>query len=427
MDHALLPTLAAFVGIDWATTHHDLALQVADGTTSEQSRIAHTPEAITQWLSTMQTRFGGQAIGIAMETSRGPLVHALLEAPFVMLYPINPRSLQRFREAFAPSGAKDDAPDAQLLLSLLVKHRDQLACWRPEDVDTRTLSRLVEYRRSAIALRTQLTLQLQAALKEYFPQAQEWAGEDLTSPLACEFLRRWPTLAALQRARPSTVNRFYTMHHCRRGALIAKRLAEIATAVPLTRDPAVIDSTTRFVALLAQQLGTLRPSIAQLDADIAQRFAAHADAAIFRSVPGAGAAFAPRLLSAFGTDRSRFPSAVDMQQRAGIAPITIRSGRHEQVCWRWSASNFLRQTFHEFAGHSVRHSTWAKAFYRQQRVRGKSHHAAIRALAYKWIRILWRCWQDGTAYDEARYTRALARRGSPLTRLLPNPSIEATA
>ena len=145
---------------------------------------------------------------------------------------------------------------------------------------------------------------------------------------------------------------------------------------------------------------------------------AHADADSFRSLPGAGAACAPRLLAAFGSDRCRFPAAVAMQPRAGIASITVRSGQQEQVRWRWCTNTVRRQTFHEFAGHSVRHCLWAKRFYHQQRTRGTSHHAALRALAFKWIRILWRCWHDHTVYDDARYTSALTLRGAPLTSAL---------
>ena len=406
--------LAALIGIDWADQHHDVALQVAGSAAIEECRLPHTPNALAAWLAALAARFGGQPVGIALETSRGPLVHALLEVPFVVLYPVNPRSLRRFREAFTPSGAKDDAPDARLLLALLVKHRDQLTPWRPDDPAIRTLRALVERRRSAVDLRTQLTLQLQAALKEYFPQALTWAGTELASPLACAFLRRWPTLAALQRARPATVRRFYTTHGCRRAARLDAHLAEIATAVPLTRDPAIVEPNARFVQLLVGQLAALGPSLADLDAEIAARFAAHPDAALFQSLPGAGAALAPRLLVAFGTDRTRYPSAADVQQRAGIAPVTVRSGRSCQVHWRWAVPTFLRQTFHEFANHSILHSAWARAFYHTQRARGKTHHAAVRALAFKWIRIIWRCWQDRMPYDEARYTRALLVRGSPI-------------
>lgn len=415
--HPLLPPLAAAIGIDWASDHHDIAVQPTAGAV-EECQVTHTPEALRQWLADLERRFAGQPIGIAVETSRGPLVQALLEAPFVVLYPINPRSLRRFRETFSPNGAKDDAPDARLLLALLVQHRERLVAWTPDDERTRLLRRLVEQRRRAIGLRTQLVQQLHATLAESFPQALAWAGEDLASPMACAFLQRWPTLAALQRARPSTVRHFYTQHGCRRAARIDARLTEIHSAVALTRDPAVLTSSGLMLQLLVRQLDALRPSVAALEAAIAQHFAAHADAPIFTSLPGAGAALAPRLLAAFGTDRRRFSSAAEVQQHSGIAPITVKSGRSCQVQWRWATATFLRQSFHEFAHHSIQHSAWASSYYAQQRRRGKTHHAAVRALAFKWIRIIWRCWQDRTPYDEARYHAALHRHQSPLFPLL---------
>ena len=73
-----------------------------------------------------------------------------------------------------------------------------------------------------------------------------------------------------------------------------------------------------------------------------------------------------------------------------------------------------RQTFVEWAGETIPRSFWAAAYYRQQRDRGCSHQAALRALAFKWIRILYCCWQDRTPYDESTYLHALKRRGSPL-------------
>jgi transposase len=420
MLHPALPPLAAVIGIDWASDHHDVALQpLAPGAGPvEAYKLAHTPTALRHWLAELARRFAGQPIGIALETSRGPLVHALLEAPFVVLYPINPRSLRRFREAFSPNGAKDDAPDSQLLLALLVRHRERLVAWTPEDERTRLLRRLVEHRRSAIELRTQLVQQLQATLADSFPQALAWAGDDLASAMACAFLRQWPTLDAVQRARASTVRQFYTRQGCRQWTRIEARLADQRTAVPLTTDAAVITSGVLRTQLLVRQLDALRPSLATLDATVAAHFAAHAEAPLFASFPGAGAALAPRLLVALGSDRQRFSSAAALQQQTGIAPITRRSGRQRSVTWRWATSTFLRQTFHEFANHSILHSAWAAAFYAAQRRRGKSHHVAVRALAFKWIRIIWRCWQDHQPYDSARYERALAHRGSPLCELL---------
>ena len=417
------PIFAAFVGIDWADDHHDIALQAADGAPIEARRLSHTPDALAHWLATLATRFGGQPIAVALETSRAPLVYALREASFIVLYPVNPRSLRRFREAFAPNGAKDDAPDARLLLELLVKHRAQLRPWQPDDATTRALTYLVEQRRTVVDLRTQLTQQLIAALKDYFPQALEWAGDDLAGPMACRFLQQWPTLDAIERARPTTLRRFYTEHRCRSAARIERRLTAIRTAHPLTRDAALIASRAVYVKLLTHQLDALRPGLAALDATIAEHFATHPDAPLFAALPGAGAALAPRLLVAFGTDRTRFPSAAAMQTHAGIAPITIRSGRQCRVQWRHATSTFLRQTLHEFAHHSVLHCAWARACYAQLRARGKSHHAAVRALAFKWIRILWRCWHDRVPYDGARYERALALRHSPLSQhLSPAPA-----
>lgn len=410
---------AAWLGIDWASAHHDVALQVAGSDAIEEFQVPHSPEALAAWLATLRARFGGRPLGIALETSRGPLVAALLEVPFVRLYPVNPRSLRRFREVFSPNGAKADAPDARLLLQLVVQHRAQLHRWQPDTEATRLLAQLVEERRAAIDLRTHLVQQLGATLAEYFPQAREWAGDDLAAPMALAFLRQWPTLAAVQRARPTTVRQFYTRHRCRSAERMAARLAAMRTATPLTRDAALITSRGYRVERLVAQLGALAPSLARLEAAIAAHFAAHPEAALFANLPGAGAVLAPRLLVAFGTDRDRFPSAQAVQTHAGIAPITVRSGRSMQVRWRWATSSFLRQTFHEFAHHSIGSAPWAKAFYAQQRRRGHSHQAAVRALAFKWIRILWRCWYDRVPYDEARYETALTRRHSPLSKLLP--------
>ena len=412
-----LPPLAAVIGLDWADRHHDLSLQLAGSGAGpavvERCRLAHTPEALAAWLTALAARVGGGAVGIAVETSRGPLLHALLAHPWVIVYPVNPRSLQRFRATFTPSGAKDDPTDADLLRELLVTHRDRLRPLAPEAGATRALRTLVEHRRALVDHRTQLVLQLTAALKDYFPQVLAWVGTDLGAALATDFLATWPTLAAAQAAGPAALEQFFRAHRCTRRALVAQRVAAIAAATPLTTDPAVLEPGACYAQALATQLAALRPSVAHYDAVIAARFAAHAEAALFRSLPGSGPALAPRLLVACGTDRARFPSAAALQQYSGVAPVTVRSGRTHVVQWRRAAPTFVRQSFHEFAAQSIRYSPWARAYYAAQRARGKGHHAAVRALAYKWIRIIWRCWQTDTCYDEARYLRALQQRGSP--------------
>ena len=152
----------------------------------------------------------------------------------------------------------------------------------------------------------------------------------------------------------------------------------------------------------------------QFDRAIAQTVAQITDYSLFAALPGAGPTLAPRLLVAFGEQRDRYHDAAQLQQYSGIAPVTERSGKSSWVHWRYAAPTFLRQTFIEWAAQTIPHSFWARAFYEQQRAKGCSHQTALRALAFKWIRILFRCWQDRVPYDEAAYLNALQRRSSPL-------------
>ena len=101
-----------------------------------------------------------------------------------------------------------------------------------------------------------------------------------------------------------------------------------------------------------------------------------------------------------------------------LAPVREKSGGSLWTHWRWLAPGFLRQTWVEWAGQTVLYSPWARAYYQQMKARGKGHWAILRALAFKWVRVLWKCWKDHTPYDEARYLKQLERRGSPLAAAL---------
>jgi len=133
-----------------------------------------------------------------------------------------------------------------------------------------------------------------------------------------------------------------------------------------------------------------------------------------KSLPGAGQNYAARLTVALGTDKERWQSADELARLSGIVPVIERSGKSCRVRWRYFCPKFLRQSFHEYAGESVKHSFWARAYYEQQRARGKGHQAAVRALAFKWIRIIYKCWKTRTAYDEVKYLDGLRRKGLSL-------------
>lgn len=402
----------ALVGLDWGDTSHEVAVWDEQRQTQTSERVEHTPAALRAWIAALHARFGGAPVAVAIEQSRGAVFDALSGYAFVTLYPINPRSAARYREAFHPSLAKDDPTDAASLLDLLRKHRTELRPFVPDDASTRLLRLLTEDRRELVDQRTQHVQRMTGRLKTYYPQALRWAGA-LTTAQACDFLERWPTLQAIQRTRPSAIRAFYQRHH-HAAAWIDQRLAEIRAEVAFHDDQVITETAVLLIQSELAQIRALNASIVAYDDRIASVFAAHQDASIFESFPGAGEQLAPRLAAAFGTDRARFDSAVDVATRSGIAPVLRRSGKTATVHMRWACPKFLRQTFHEYARVSIGHSVWARAFYTQQRARGHGHHEAVRTLAYRWIRILYACWNNRTIYDESRYLQQLARRGSTL-------------
>ncbi len=407
-----LSQYTAIIGIDWADAKHDICVQTADSDAREFSRISHKVDKIDEWAQRMYQRHGGP-IAVAIELSRGPIVSALQKYNFFVIYPINPTTLAKYREAFNPSGAKDDPTDAELALDILLKHPDHFAPLNPQSVEMRTLMALVEQRRTIMNDRVRITNRLRNALKQYYPQALDWFDR-IDTPLFCDFMKQWPTLAQVKRARRATLQKFFHGHNMYRKPLIEKRFEAIQSAQPLTRDEAVITPYRLQTLTLVDQLVVTLNALQTYDREIGTLASQHPDIELFSCLPGAGPQLAPRLLVAFGEQRDRFASAAEVQKYSGIAPVTERSGNKHWVHWRWQCPTFLRQTFAEWAAQTINKSYWAGLFYYQQRAKGCTHQAAVRALAFKWIRILYRCWKTRTPYDETRYLKALKDRGSPL-------------
>ncbi len=404
---------AALLGIDWSDSKHDICLIEPTTGRREATTLLHSPESIGEWAAALRARFGGQKVAVCLEQSRGPLIYALMKYDFITLYPVNPSTLSRYREAFSPSRRKDDSADAAYLAELLSSHRDHLRAWHPDSEQTRTLRYLVEHRRRLVDDRTRISNRMTSLLKSYFPQVLDWFP-DIRTTLVCDFLLRWPSLESLRRVRRETLTKFFRAHNSVRKEAIEKRVEAIRQAVPLVTDQAVIASSVLMVKALASQMKTTLAAIAEFDTEVAALCAVNEDFALLKSLPGAGQNYAARLTAALGADRGRWQSADELAQLSGIAPVIERSGQSCRVRWRYFCPKFLRQSFHEYAAQSVRHSFWAKAYYEQQRARGKSHQAAVRALAFKWIRIIYRCWQTRTPYDEVKYLEGLRRKGSSL-------------
>lgn len=408
---------AAYIGLDWGDRKHSVHLLVAGQRKSESFELEQKPEALHEWVAQLQERFRGGLIALAIEQRKGAVIHALMMYAFLVLYPINPKALARYREAFQTSGAKDDPTDSELLLDFLSKHSDKLRPWVADSELTRKLQALCEQRRKLVNRRVALVNRITSLLKQYFPQALDWIG-DVGSIQACDFLERWPTLQAVQALHKNELQAFYRRHNCRKASVIAERLGQIARARPLTTDPAIIEPYSLIVEASAVQLRSLIRAIQRMDKRIAELFSQHPEHDLFDSFPGAGPVCGPRLLIVLGTDRSRWTSAVELQSHSGIAPVTEKSGNSCWIHHRLACAKFVKQTFHEFADQSIRYSAWARAYYDLLRDRGKDHHAALRALAYKWIRIIFRCWKDCKPYNEETYIQSLRRHGSPIIKKL---------
>lgn len=412
---------AAYIGLDWGDQKHAVCL--ATGGQYVTTDLAQEADDIEAWAGELRTRFGGRPIAVCLEQSRGALVYALLKYEFLVLFPINPKQLSSYRDAFVPCGPKDDPTDAELLCLFVEQHHARLRKWRPDDESTRTLRLLVEDRRRWVDERTALKNRLRQRLKEYFPLALQLAGDDLDGDWFLRLLKKYPSHGELRRANPRTLAKLFPK---RRRVSDDEgenpRLTLVRSSSPLVTDQAVILTHRLDVLHIVRIIIQLNETVAEYDREIARRMAQHCDAELFQSFPAAGAALAPRLAVAFGTDRERFSSAVEIQQLSGIAPVLKRSGKSCLVHRRLACSKFLRQTFHEYADHSRKQSAWARAYYRMLKARGMGHHCALRSLAFKWQRIMYHCWKTRTMYDEARHIQQLSRRNSPLLAYLELPS-----
>jgi hypothetical protein len=401
-----------FVGLDWANKKHDVCVQVGDSAKRSFEVISHSPDSIDTWLKELHLKSKGN-IAVAVELTKGPIVYALQKYSFVTVFPIHGLTLSQYRKALYPSGAKDDPMDAELALDMMLNYPNKVKPLKPSSDDCRTLSLLVEHRRSLVDDKRSNANKLINALKQYYPQPLDWFSHR-DSELFCDFLIKWPTLDSVKLARTTSIEKFFSTRGGNSAVNTAKRVAGIDAAFALTKDPSVILPHTLLVVALCKQLLTLIYNIRVYDKQIASLFKTMPDAELFDSLPGTGPCLAPRLLAALGEDRARFNSAQEIQNYAGLSPVTERSGQKSWVHWRWQCSKFIRQSFIEWAAKSVHQSYWAGLYYAQQKAKGSSHQSAVKALAYKWVRILYKCWKNKIPYDESTYLKALKERNSPL-------------
>ena len=396
-----------YAALDWASDHHDVVVVDRSGFIALEFRFAHTAAGWAEFTEKMKPYAG---CPLAFETSSGPAVDQLLQRGW-QLYPINPKAAQRYRERKAPSGTKTDAHDTWSMADAL---RTDGHNWRPlvpQDEATALLRVLCRDEIGLIEQRTALVNQLIAALREYYPAALE-AFQDWTKPYAWALVKQFPTPTLLQQAGKRRWEKFLHTHRLWRPDSAPERMKLFAAANALPASPATVKAKSLLATSLVQVLQALESQLDEYRLRINQAFAQHPDHDVFGSLPGAGEKLAPRLLAELGTAREVFPDPEALCCQAGVSPVSFQSGKIRKAHIRWACDTVLRHTVHLWADCSRRKSAWAQAYYGRKREQGMSHAAALRCLGKRWLKILWRLWQDHKTYDLEIHERSLKDHGS---------------
>lgn len=417
MNYALVSVLPEIppggvcAGIDWADADHVVCVVDMAGRVTDRFTAAHDRAGIAGLIGRLR---GSGVAEAAIERGDGVLVEALLAAGLTVVV-IGSRQVKNLRSRYISSGGKDDRFDAFVLADTLRTDRARLRPLIPDTPATAALRAAVRARKNLVAHRVAACNQLRAHLAMAFPGAIG-LFHALHSAISLAFLARFPSQQAAARLDEPALARWLAAVPSRGNAASAKVLLARLQAAP--RGSAGAEAAqAALTAELAATVAGLAARIKALDAQIATQLAAHADAHVFTSLPRAGTLRAARLLAEIGDCRARYPDPWSLAGIAGLAPVTRRSGTYLSHDFRWNVNRHLRDAMCDFADGSRHASAWAASLYAQARARGKDHPHAIRITARAWTYVIWRCWQDGTAYDPAKHTalQAILARQAPPT------------
>jgi transposase len=392
-------------------------LHVQTGTV-DQYPISLQPEDLDSWWSKLQAKHPGARLLVAFEQPAPNLLAFFAARQPAAIYALNPSATWAYRRSLVMSHARTDRSDAYHQALYVLNHRAELKPWTPVPEEVEQLDRLCQGRRKFVDTRTGLTNRLQAVLKRYYPQALALMHEDIWRSINLAFLRRWPSPQSLRETKLPKLKTFFQEHGSRSAARWETRQSVIKNLVPLT--PAEPISDLLEVSVLVDQLEALNAGLFRYDQAITELFTTQKDTALIQTLPGAGPVMAPRLYVALARFADRCDQAEDFASAVGVAPVTDQSGKMRKVYRRLRCDKHTRQTFVEWAKETIKHSVWARAYFEQRKAGGHGFQATLRALAYKWTRILWRCWKDHTLYDETQYLEKLRAKGSPLLKYFPS-------
>jgi transposase len=405
--------LTHYAGFDWAKDHHAVVIVNAQGEIVGDFEFDHSLEG---WKSFAEKTSSWPNLAIAIETSQGAAVDQLLQRDYTV-YPVHPVSAQSYRQRKAPSGTKTDHLDGWGLADALRVDGQGWKALQPMDPLTQQLRLLCRDEVSLIEQRTALVNQLQQALAEYYPAALE-AFDDWTDAFTWEFVLAFPTPNALVSAGRRRWEKFLHTHKLWRPQTAEKRLKLFAQADQFKASEPIIRAKSQLAVSLCKLLCTLAQQLKLYRKQIEALFQSHPDHDLFGSLPGAKKVLAPRLLGAVGNDPQRYGSHQVLQAFAGTAPVSFQSGKLNKVRVRWCCDKFMRHTTHLWADCFRKASAWGQTYYQNKRAQGMSHACALRCLAQRLLKILFRMLQDKTPYDAEMHARNQKKHGSWVIKLV---------
>lgn len=398
-----------FVGIDWGSQQHRICLLKRDGTVVQERWIEHSGSGLADLVSWLrsQTSAAPSQTAVAIEIPRGAIVETLMEQGFAV-FSLNPKQLDRFRDRYAPAGAKDDRRDAFVLADSL---RTDLHCFHAVRLDHPTVIRLRDLSRLEDDVRQEqnrLHNQLREQWHRFFPQLLQLSPA-ADEPWLWELFESAPRPAQAAQLSPSRITRILSRHHIRR--FDAQQVRAVLAAVPLTLAPGAAEAASEHALLLLPRLRLLH----QQRLEIAQRVEAllvelaapgdalgptpeHRDAQILLSLPGVGRKVAATMLS----EASQAIAERDyhaLRCYAGSAPITRQSGKKTVVLMRQGCNERLRNALYYWSLASVACDPHSKKIYAEMRAKGHSHGRALRGMADRWLTVLIAMLKHRTLYD----------------------------
>lgn len=397
-----------YLGVDWAEEFHQVWVSDPEGKKVVEMKVLQQPQAMSEFGAWLHQRKAEEIeLWAAIEKPHGRIVDFLLDHG-VVVYPVNPKALDRARDRFRMSQSKSDSFDAYVLAEFLRTDHAHLRALEPNSAQAQELKMLSRDHQRLMRQKTRLLNQIGITLKEYYPRPLEVFG-DLESTIARDFLKAYPTPQALSKLNRRGWDHFAQRdHHLSeaRSTELWEKLAKAQLSIP----EHVIRAKAKLLLALVIQLEALLPEVESYSEEVERFFVSMPAAELVKTLPGgkSGTTVA-KLWAELGDANNRWQSFRHLQAEAGEVPVTQSSGKSRVVLFRFACNKHLRHAIYWFSFNSLRRCEWANKYYREQRAKGHSHPRALRALGAKWLKIIFVMWRDHKPYDENYHLANIAR------------------